>query len=51
MKFCTVSISAFQTLSAGAGFLNFVLVIESRGFKVCQKNRLRLILMKLGMML
>jgi len=31
--------------------LNFLLVIESRDFKFCQKNRLRLILMKLGMML
>jgi len=31
--------------------LNFLLVIESHDFKVCQKNRLRPILMKLGMML
>jgi len=34
-----------------AFLLNFLLVIESRDFKVCQKNRLRPILMKLGMML
>jgi len=33
-----------------AGFFNFLLLIESRDFKVCQKNRLRPILMKLGMM-
>jgi len=34
-----------------AGFLNFLPVIESHDFKVCQKNQLRPILMKLGMML
>ena len=33
-----------------AEFLNFVLVIETRDFKVCQ-NRLRPILMKLGTMI
>jgi len=46
-----VSVTRPKYLKSRAGVLNFLLVIKSHDFKVCQKNRLHPILMKLGIML
>jgi len=50
-KIQTVSNTRPKYLKSLAGCLNFFPVIESCDFKICQKNRLRPILVKLGMML